>query len=275
DRDQLRLFPGPRPGEFNNKPRFYQHIQDGRDGDHWTDAYPGLCDVHPSGRPIPPSCAFADPNQDRAPLDALQATCGMIGHIDHQVGRLLHLLEERGDSGNTIVVFASDHGEYHGHHGLHGKGLPAYEDCQRVPCLVWAPGLVPARGSVDALLNTAGLPLSLLRMAGIEPAAGMQGHDHSAYWRGLSDAEQEATLIENRATAHSIYQTTLVTGRHKLVSYRDDDDWELYDLQEDPDQYQNLWRQNGHHKLKQQLMTCLIRTRMRLESCVAPRHAFA
>lgn len=61
-------------------------------------------------------------------------------HIDDQVGRLLDALEETGQLDNTVVVFASDHGDYMGAHRLLLKGVPAFEEAYRVPLLVRAPG---------------------------------------------------------------------------------------------------------------------------------------
>ncbi len=275
DTGKMQLFPGPREDEFADKPPFYQQVWDCYDGDRWSKSYEGLEDIGPNGQTIPPPCAFTEAKYDKDAAAAMQATLGMVAHIDHRVGRVLDALERTGQLDNTIVVFTSDHGEYHGHHGLWGKGLPAYEDCQRVPCLVWAPQLIRQRGTTQHLLNTAELPLSFLRLCGIAPAPGMQGHDHSRFWLGADDNGQEATIIENRATESSIYQTTLVTQSHKLVTYRDDEDWEMYDLDNDPDQLVNLWRQPDQEATKRELLAALARTHMRLQSCVAPRNAFA
>ncbi|MFW5846177.1 MAG: sulfatase, partial [Planctomycetota bacterium] len=272
--EAMQLLPDAQPGEFDDKPAFYRTLWERRHGDWWQEGYPGWNDEH-EGRRIPVPCAFPDRDMAERAATAMQATLGMVAHIDHQVGRLLTALEDSGLSGDTIVVFTSDHGELHGHHGLWGKGLPAYEDCQRVPLLVWAPQRFPARGGVAQLANTADLPLSLCRLAGIDPAPGMQGCDLSRFWRGEEDRTQPATVIENRATRASVYQTTLVTDRHKLVMYRDQDDWECYDLQADPDQHRNLWGDPTQQALHADLLRCHAQTRMRLESVVAPRTVFA
>jgi arylsulfatase A-like enzyme len=60
--------------------------------------------------------------------------------VDRQVGAVLAALDASGQSGNTIVIFTSDHGDYAGSHGLHGKGYSAYEEAIRVPFYVRFPG---------------------------------------------------------------------------------------------------------------------------------------
>ncbi len=55
--------------------------------------------------------------------------------IDDQVGRVLRVLEETGQSENTLVLFLSDHGDYMGAHRLMLKGVPAFEEAYRVPLI--------------------------------------------------------------------------------------------------------------------------------------------
>ena len=60
--------------------------------------------------------------------------------VDQQVGLVLNALESSPFANNTIVVFLSDHGEYAGSHGLHGKGSAVYDESIRVPFYVQFPG---------------------------------------------------------------------------------------------------------------------------------------
>ena len=57
--------------------------------------------------------------------------------------------------------------------------------------------------------------------------------------------------------------------------YRDSEDWELYNLETDPDQNTNLYHQPGRESILCNLLRSYSQTRMKLESSVAPRHAFA
>jgi len=63
----------------------------------------------------------------------------VTGYVDKQIGNVLSALAASVAADNTIVVFTSDHGEYGGAHGLHGKGFAAYEEAIRVPLYVKDP----------------------------------------------------------------------------------------------------------------------------------------
>lgn len=262
DRSQLRPFEGVRPGEFEDKPPVYRDL-------HFADAETKR-ERYADAASLP--CVFAKPQLDERAIDALQATCGMIGFIDAQVGRLIDRLEAGGQLENTIIVVTSDHGEMHGHHGFWGKGATAYDDCQKVPLLIWAPGFGKRRGVDDALVNLVDLPRTFLAMAGLVDVAGLQGEDLSGYIRGESDVVREATRVECHATA-KLYQETLVTDTHKLVIYRDWERGELYDLCADPGQYENLW--DREPAVRGDLLLRLARERLRDEPRARPRESFA
>jgi hypothetical protein len=63
--------------------------------------------------------------------------------VDTQIGKIFNALASTTGAGNTVVVFTSDHGDYGGSHGLHGKGGAAYDEALRVPLYIRIPG-VPA-----------------------------------------------------------------------------------------------------------------------------------
>ena len=259
DMTGVEPFEGERPGELDDKPAFYRE---------------GPIVYREEGQPAVP-CVMPSPRWDEQAKTALQATLGMNAFIDDRVGRMLHALERTGQLENTIVLFTSDHGEMHGHHGYWGKGLTAYEDCQRVPLLVWGPGRIQPRGPVEALANLVDLPRTILGWAGVETPVGMQGAQLGPVCAGEADAVQDATLIECRATESSVYQQTLVTDRHKLVVYRDDPQGELYDLHDDPEQYVNLWADPAHQSLRHALLHRLARHHMEREGRVHRRESFA
>ncbi|MFK7852116.1 MAG: sulfatase [Akkermansiaceae bacterium] len=99
----------------------------------------------------------------------------VIEHIDAEVGRLVDKVRELGLAENTYVIFTSDNGPWlqfknHGGSALPlraGKGT-TYEGGQRVPCVIWAPGRIPAGTESDALVSTVDLLPSLAALAGSE-----------------------------------------------------------------------------------------------------------
>jgi arylsulfatase A-like enzyme len=127
----------------------------------------------------------------------------------------------RGRGKETIIVFTSDHGEMHGHHGLWGKGLPAFEDNQRVPLIVWGPSFFRGCGTTQALANLVDVTRTLLSLARIEPPIGIQGTDLMPVLNDTAASVQDSTVVECHATRY-IYQQTFITDRYKMVLYRDD-----------------------------------------------------
>lgn len=228
DQDVLRTYSGPPSHGFQDRPDFYADVlKHGESG--W-----GVID---DGYGVP--CVFRWPRMDAQARVALQATAGMVRFLDHRIGQILNKLEATGRLENTIVIFTSDHGEMHGHHGYWGKGLMAFDDCQRVPLLISGPG-VALRGACDALVNLVDLPRTILSLAGLATPATWQGVDLGPLLQNKVREVQAETFIECQATAN-IFQLTCVTGSYKMVLYRDCESGEFYDLANDPDQQENLW----------------------------------
>lgn len=257
----LRLCEDYREGEFDDRHEIYRRMRH-HDFGPFDDGN-GF-----------PSC-FGDPERKGTERDCLRATAGMVNFMDDRIGAIFRTLEETGQLENTLVVYTTDHGEMHGHHGLWGKGAAAFEDVQRVPLLAWAPGLLPATGTSEALVNLVDLPRTFLQFAGIDTPIGFQGHDITPVLRGERATVQDAITVELRATHSTFYQQTLVTATHKLVVYRDTDDGELYDLTTDPDQYRNLWNHPTSRDLRNTLLHRLVRLNLEREAEAPPRVSFA
>lgn len=93
--------------------------------------------------------------------DPKKAYIKTMEHIDAEVGRLLDYLRESGLDKNTYVIFTSDNGPAAGnkHHagssgGLRGQKVTTFEGGLRVPCVMWAPGKIPAGTTCDELMTT-------------------------------------------------------------------------------------------------------------------------
>jgi len=94
--------------------------------------------------------------------------------IDEGVGRLLELLERRGELDRTFILFTSDHGHFWGEHGL-GDKRAAYEEALRVPLLVRYPPLAAAGTKSEAIVLNIDVAPTLLRLAGLPAPPTMQG----------------------------------------------------------------------------------------------------
>jgi arylsulfatase A len=111
-----------------------------------------------------------DDVRDPNPLNAYTNT---IEHIDSEVGRLMDTIRELDLSGNTYVIYTTDNGPWltFKHHGgsagplRDGKGT-TFEGGQRVPCVMWGPGRIPANTETSELMGTIDLLPTIATLTG-------------------------------------------------------------------------------------------------------------
>jgi len=149
----------------------------------------------------------------------------MIENIDRQVGRFIDLVKERGEIDNTLIVYASDHGEMLGDHNRWGKGT-FYTPASGIPLVVSGPGVLQAETS-DALVSLHDLNLTFLDYAGTPPLP-------------ETDSKSLRGLLEGRTKSHREFVASALgdwrmvfDGRHKLVTRRDAPPL-LFDVEGDP-----------------------------------------
>jgi arylsulfatase A-like enzyme len=184
----------------------------------------------------------------------------MCDLIDDQVGRMLGVLEETGQAENTIVVFTSDHGELLGDHGIYLKGPFFYEPSIRVPLIVAWPGHVqPLRSA--ALVELTDLPQTFLDAVGLPHHPGMQGKSLWPLLTGVveGDRHRDDVYCEyyNAMPWHTkpTAQMTMVrTSRFKLAVDHPASEGELYDLERDPAETDNLWNDAGYSAIKTEML---------------------
>jgi arylsulfatase A-like enzyme len=151
-----------------------------------------------------------------------------VAQIDEQIGRILDAVR-RTLGKETLIVFTCDHGEMMGNHRLWGKHACGYEDVTRVPLFVRLPAQQSGR-AVDALVSLVDVLPTTLGVAGIEPPP----HDG----RDLRQSADQGGHPLAFSEADGFISAT--DGRFKYVHYhRDQQLAELYDLERDPNEYQN------------------------------------
>ncbi|RIK38636.1 MAG: sulfatase [Chloroflexi bacterium] len=212
--------------------------------------------------PVLPQSPGMEQNDVTGARDAytLQAAYyAMIKLIDDQFGRILDALETTGQREQTVIIFTSDHGEMLGDHGLIQKGCRFYEGLVRVP-LIWSwPGhFVPGLQS-DALVGLLDIAPTLLELAGQPIPERMPGRSLLPILRGAADPayHREAVRCEYYdalALPDGSFATMLRDRRYKLVVYHGHGLGELYDLVNDPGEFENLWDDPAHQHLKLELM---------------------
>ncbi|QDV05090.1 Arylsulfatase [Planctomycetes bacterium Poly30] len=144
----------------------------------------------------------ASPAEIARACASVQGYFGAITGIDDQVGRLLACLREEGLEENTLVVFASDHGEMMGSHGRMQKGS-FHEESTGIPFLVRQPGRIPAGRRCEVLLGMPDVMPTLLGLLGLgaEIPASVEGQDLSPALLGEPHGGPEALLYLNAMPA--------------------------------------------------------------------------
>jgi len=196
---------------------------------------------------------------------AIALTYGMISMVDAAIGEILAAAEEHDPSRETVVVFTSDHGDYMGDHGILLKGPMHYHGLIRVP-LIWSERHGDAT-SHDAMVSTLDIPATILARAGLVPYYGMQGRDLAPLLTGRSAGAstlRDRVLIEDdRELAYLGFDEpqrvrTLVNERYRLSIFRPSGWAELFDLENDPLELDNLWGEPSARATRSQLVEELL-----------------
>ena len=182
----------------------------------------------------------------------------MIGLIDHNVGRMLDALEESGQLNNTVVIFTSDHGETLGDHGLLLKGCRFYESLVRVPLVISWPGRFKSGLRSRALVELTDIAPTLLDLAGFAVPASMQGSPLTPILRGEAAPDSHREFVRSeyyRALAGvQSFGTMVRSERFKQVIYHGHGLGELFDLEDDPGEFNNLWDDSRMARVRQEHM---------------------
>ena len=176
----------------------------------------------------------------------------MIALIDDQVGRMLDALEESGQAQDTLVIFTSDHGETLGDHGLIRKGCRFYEGLVRVPLILRWPGRIESGSVTDELVELTDLAPTLLAAAGQPVPPWMQGRSLPDGGAGRKAVRSE--YFDAIDGPDGSYATMYRTRTHKLVVYHGHGLGEIYDLEADPGEFDNLWDEPAAAGIKSDLL---------------------
>ena len=175
----------------------------------------------------------------------MQDYLAVITAMDENIGRLLDYLDTSGLAENTIVIYTSDQGFYLGEHGWYDKRW-MYEESLHTPLTIRWPGVTPQGSETGALIQNIDIAPTLLDAAGASIPDDMQGESFVPFLRG-EDPEGWRDAIyyhyyEGPPAVHAVARHYGVRSeRYKLIHYYDLDEWELFDLQRDPNEMQSVY----------------------------------
>ena len=166
---------------------------------------------------------------------------GFMTLIDDQIGRILDALDEFGMAGETVVVHTSDHGDLTGSHRLFNKGPMMYEETYRIPLIVRWPGVVEPGSRSSEFVRFHDLMPTLLEWADCEIPDGLHARSIDPLLkREAPDDWPASTYAQYHGDEFGLYSQRMVrTDQYKFI-YNGPDRNELYDLDADPHELQNL-----------------------------------
>jgi arylsulfatase A-like enzyme len=198
----------------------------------------------------------------REAQEARALTCGMIACIDDAVGQVLKALDASGRRDDTVVIFTSDHGDHLGDHRLMLKGAEQYQSIVRVPFIWSDPQAKGQPKRTDALGSTMDIGTTVLERARVEPASGMQAKNLLPVLDGNPARDSVFIQYDHQASSAGTNVParvhSLIDGRYRLSVFHGTGWGELYDLADDPGEFDNLWDNPAHAKIRAQMTEKLL-----------------
>lgn len=196
----------------------------------------------------------------RALRDITRQRAESIYVVDRQVRRLVRRLKKSGEWSDTVLMFTSDNGYYLGEHRYPFGKVRAHEPSLRVPFVVTGPGMRSGEKRYDAI-STVDVSATILDLAnaraphapdGASKVATMLQGDRGWAIPVVTEAIHTAGIKRSEGFDDARTSIGLRTPRYSYTRYRNGQ-VELYDLEEDPLQLQNLARASTHRAARREL----------------------
>lgn len=179
-----------------------------------------------------------------------------IQSVDDNIGRLMDYLEASGLDKNTIVIYTSDQGFYTGEHGWYDKRY-MYEPSFSTPLIIKHPKLEKEGLRNGQMVQNIDLAPTILDLVGEDIPDDMQGKSMKNLLLGRNTKEWRKSLYyhyyENIGWHNVPRHLGVRTERFKLIYFYDIKEWELFDLEKDPQEMNNLYGKTGTRKITKKL----------------------
>jgi choline-sulfatase len=200
---------------------------------------------------------YANRGITKVPEDAarrsLAAYCGLVEINDRHVGRVLQALRSNPKLKNTMIVYASDHGEMAGDKGLFWKSS-FYEGSVRVPCLFSGPE-IPKGKSIQQPTSLLDLAETFREIAGGIPLPQTDGHNLLPLLLGTQEEDPERAVISLLGDSKKDAPGAMIRkGPWKMCVYHGYEHPQLFHLEDDPGEWRDLGRNPDTAEIRAQLM---------------------
>lgn len=175
--------------------------------------------------------------------------------LDRNIGRVLNYLDKNNLAKNTIVIYLSDQGFYMGEHGWFDKRF-MYEESFRTPMVMRYPGVIKPGTKINDFIMNLDLAPTLLDAGKATIPAEMQGQSFLPLLKHQKYQSRDAMYYHYYENGeHSVSpHFGIKTKRYKLIRfYKRVESWELFDLQNDPRELNNIYNTAGGKKLSTSL----------------------
>lgn len=179
---------------------------------------------------------------------------GAVKAVDESVGRMLKYLDDNGLAENTIVFYSSDQGFYLGEHGWYDKRW-MFEESFRMPLLVRWPGVAKPGTVAEQLVQNIDYAPTMLEMAGQPIPDEIQGRSLVPILKGEPvDWRDSLYYAYYELGEHAVPQHFGVrTDRYKLIHFPLTNEWNLFDLETDPQEMTSIYDQPAAKDVREEL----------------------
>lgn len=185
-----------------------------------------------------------------------------VRSVDDNVGRVLDYLDKNGLSDNTLVVYCSDQGFYLGEHGWFDKRF-MYEESFRTPLLMKWPSVIKEGKVNNDMVSNLDFAQTFIEMAGGKAPDRMQGASLLPVMKSKTPKNWRASLYYHYydfPAVHSVKKHEGVANkRYKLMHFYEINEWELYDLEKDPNEMQNQYNNQSYAAVVKEMKNELVK----------------
>ncbi len=188
--------------------------------------------------------SFGRGKVDREQLDLARAAYfALITHVDHQINRILLSLSDHEVQNDTLIIFASDHGEMLGDHHLWAKSMP-FDGSARIPLIIRPPknGKRPKAVQSDAVVELRDIYPTVCDYCQVDPPADLEGNSLRAICNGEASSVRDILHGEHFFGPES--NQWIFDGRFKYVWFSQTGVELLFDLEKDPRELHDLVPEN-------------------------------
>ena len=193
--------------------------------------------------------------------ELLAAYYGQVKMIDDYIGKIIEELKAKDCYDNTVIIFTADHGDHLGEHGIFFKGQ-MYDSCAKVPLIIKGPmAIEKVNYKKQEVVNTLDLYATVLEYAGITEKQYMQKTSNSLHdMVEGNECDWDNTTYSIIGSDKNKALCMIRKDNMKLIRLAVDEKnaaYELYNMQENPEETCNMWGQDKYKNIANELKELL------------------